>query len=254
MQLKINNKKMEITMKITSIEENPILYKIIVLEKKLNESNKYIQSNAFLDKQQYLKLSRMNNKIDQLNYLITGDFLEKNRNISKLEYENANEIDLHTLKKVDNDIGKNSTSQKVDNINEKVIEVYKGLIKLVPLEKQYKQNLNLTDLELQDTMTRTEDGIEQLKFKISYLDGSAKQSDGISIQNYATTGELVAYGKEARVLSELGKYAPVKVVCTRLENERNTQMKVECVQSQAMGMEKTVDQSINQAPTRGIDI
>lgn len=236
-------------MKIIKVENTADNSTVTVVDQSLSENNQYTISTAQLSHKQFEDFIKLSNKFNQLNYLLNGEHLSSGKQVSESYYENAKEVDLSSYRLVTGE----HNQQAVNKLN-----VYKGMIKLVPLEKHYQQyqvnNVDLMDLKLEDIMTRTEDGLEQLKFKISYLDGSEKQSDGISVQNYATTGELVAYGKEARVLTELGKYAPVKVVCTRLESERYIQMKVECVQSQAMGMEKPIDQPINQTPNRGLDI
>lgn len=236
-------------MKIIKVENTADNSSVTVVDQSLSENNQYTISTAQLTHKQFEELITLSSKFDQLNYLLNGEHLTSDKQVSESYYDNVKEVDLSRYSLV-------AREHNQQGVNKLI--VYKGMIKIVPLEKhfqQYQENkINITDLKLQDTMTRTKDGIEQLKFKISYLDGNDKQLGGVRIQNYATTGELVAYGKEARVIAELGKYAPVKVVCTRFENERYTQMKVECVQSQAMGMEKAVDQSINHTPRQGIDI
>lgn len=81
-------------MKITSIKANTETgqFKVEVVEPSLAENNKYIQSSAVLNKAEYSTLTSFDNDFDRMNYLVNGEYLKQEKEVSQLHYENAKPV------------------------------------------------------------------------------------------------------------------------------------------------------------------
>lgn len=81
-------------MKITSIKANIEAgqFKVEVVEPSLAENNKYIQSSAVLNKAEYSTLTSFDNDFDRMNYLVNGEYLKQDKEVSQLHYENAKPV------------------------------------------------------------------------------------------------------------------------------------------------------------------
>lgn len=105
--LKLTNQdieKGESGMKITNIKANAEAgqYKVEVIEPSLAENNKYIQSSTILNKTEYSTLTSFDNDFDRMNYLVNGDYLKQEKEVSKLHYENARPIKFEDGKVIQN--------------------------------------------------------------------------------------------------------------------------------------------------------
>lgn len=91
-------------MKITGIKVNTgaSQYKVEVVEPSLSENNKYIQSSAILTKTEYSTLKSFDNDFERMNYLVNGDYLKQEKEVSKLHYENAKPIKFEDGKVIQN--------------------------------------------------------------------------------------------------------------------------------------------------------
>lgn len=81
-------------MKIIGIKANAETgqYKVEVVEPSLSENNNYIQSSAILNKTEYSTLTSFDNDFDRMNYLLSGEYLRQEKEVSKLHYENARPV------------------------------------------------------------------------------------------------------------------------------------------------------------------
>ncbi|WOO88673.1 hypothetical protein R2F61_07020 [Mollicutes bacterium LVI A0078] len=98
--------KVESNMKIMGIKADTEAgqYKVEVVEPSLAENNKYIQSSAILNKTEYSTLTSFDNDFDRMNYLVNGDYLKQEKEVSKLHYENAKPVKFEDGKVIQNKV------------------------------------------------------------------------------------------------------------------------------------------------------
>lgn len=136
------------------------------------------------------------------------------------------------------------------------MKVYQGIIKKVPTQIQFEQyaigDLDLNTVNLIDTVQTYEKGerlIEYINIRLTF-----KELDNEGNEKYILNGEtqeyekvykrtpiLRAYGKEMRILLEIGEYAPVKIIANEVETEGTyKQYNVICIQDQRTGKNLSV--------------
>ncbi len=132
------------------------------------------------------------------------------------------------------------------------MEIITGIINKVFTEDQFELvatgKIAREDIELQDT-TRTYENnkgdiVEYLPIRISSKDVDKNGKDKYIFDeekneyqiSYTTTQILNVYGKEMRIIKQLGEYAPVKVVIQKDKSNGRTYSKVVCVQDQTLGI------------------
>lgn len=132
------------------------------------------------------------------------------------------------------------------------MKIFKGIVKRVPKEEHFeayeKGIIDMADVKLIDTVItcKSEKGdFEILPIRLSYSEvdknGNEKYTynevDEVYIKAYKQTPTLYARGKEMRILIELGEFSPVKVAVSEQVQEDKVFYRIECVQSQHMGLE-----------------
>lgn len=132
------------------------------------------------------------------------------------------------------------------------MKIFKGIVKRVPKEEHFeaydKGILEMSDVKLIDTLIKCngENGdFELLPIRLSYCEvdknGNEKftydEQNKAYVKAYKQTPILYARGKEKRIIIELGEFSPVKVAVSEQQSEDKVFYRVECVQSQHMGME-----------------
>ncbi len=132
------------------------------------------------------------------------------------------------------------------------MKIFRGITKKVPNEEQFeaynKGLIELSEVKLIDTLkmcSGEKNEFEMLPIRLSYQEvdkhGNEKYTyDGdkdMYTKVYKQTPILYAYGKEMRILIELGEYAPVKLVCAEQTRDEKVFYKIECIQNQHMGLE-----------------
>ncbi len=126
-----------------------------------------------------------------------------------------------------------------------------GILKPILKPEQYdalkEGNINFDEINLSDTIrefeTKDEKKVEYLPFKISYKDvdynGKEKYIYNEETQefqvNYFTTPVIYAYGKEMRILLELGALSPVKIVYEETYQDKHLYRSAICIQNQRSG-------------------
>lgn len=132
-----------------------------------------------------------------------------------------------------------------------MLKVKTGLIKKVLSDEQFelinKNLLNPKDITLIDTIKTytNKDGLEveyipiRLSSREMDKDGNEKfifdTTKNEYLTSFAISKTMVAYGKELRILLELGEHHPVKVVVDEIEDGANTKCKIVCIQDQLIG-------------------
>lgn len=91
-------------MKIIGIKANTEAgqFKVEVVEPSLAENNKYIQSSAILTKTEYSTLTSFDNDFDRMNYLVSGDYLKQEKEVSQMHYESTKPIKFEDEKVIQN--------------------------------------------------------------------------------------------------------------------------------------------------------
>lgn len=132
------------------------------------------------------------------------------------------------------------------------MKIFRGIIKRVPKEEHFeayeKGIIEMNDIKLIDTIITCsgENGdFELLPIRLSYSEtdknGNEKytynEESEVYLKAYKQTPILYARGKEKRILIELGEFSPVKIVVSEQKTDDKVFYRVECVQSQHMGME-----------------
>ncbi len=119
-----------------------------------------------------------------------------------------------------------------------MLKIYNGVIKKVPtdemFEKALKDEVNLKEITLEDTIRKASNDEEYLLVRLSYQSTPASDEDRDVV--YKTTPILKAKNKEMRILCEMGEYHPVKVVATEYERNGQKYHDVVCVQDNLTGM------------------
>lgn len=131
------------------------------------------------------------------------------------------------------------------------MKIYQGVIKKVPTSEQFelvnKNEINLQELTLHDTIRSIEKDdtkvSEVISFRVAYkeVDNSGKEKfifnekTGEYETIYKLSPIISAYGKELRIVLELGEYAPVKVVVTEKEAADSIYYNAVCIQDQRQG-------------------
>ena len=126
-----------------------------------------------------------------------------------------------------------------------------GLVKSVLTEQQYEMIKNdvikPSEIKIEDTIRHyvREDGeeVEYLPFKITYKDVDKNGRDKFVFnennkefeQNFFSSSTIYAYGKELRILLELGVMSPVKVVFKEQYRDDKLYRTVICIQNQRHG-------------------
>lgn len=127
-----------------------------------------------------------------------------------------------------------------------------GILNTVLTNQQYEDIKNGTiepnDIQMQDTIrefvNKDNEVVEYLPFKISYKDTDKNGKDKYIFNeetkefqpSYFYSPVIYAYGKELRILLELGAHAPVKIVYQEQWNDGNLYRTLICVQDQRCGM------------------
>lgn len=127
-----------------------------------------------------------------------------------------------------------------------------GILNTVLTTEQYDEikrgELNPQYIQMHDTIrefvTKNNEVVEYLPFKISYKDTDRNGKDKYIFNeetkefqpSYFYSPVIYAYGKELRILLELGVYAPVKIVYQEQWNDGNLYRTLVCVQDQRTGL------------------
>ncbi len=129
--------------------------------------------------------------------------------------------------------------------------VRSGLLNTVLSPEQYEMLKNgvitTADIEIEDTIRqyKNEDGevVDYLPFKICYRDVDKHGKDKYIFNeekneyqpSYFYSPVIYAYGKELRILLELGIHAPIKVVYKEQWNDGDLYRTAICIQDQKTG-------------------
>lgn len=132
-------------------------------------------------------------------------------------------------------------------------KVFSGILKKVPTEEMFdkslKNEINLNEITFEHTIRKTKpenerESKEYLLFRLSFQeatgDGKGKYILNEATQEfekvYRLTPIVAAYGKEMRIICELGEYHPVKIVVyEKIKNERKYYDLI-CIQDQMIGI------------------
>ncbi len=132
------------------------------------------------------------------------------------------------------------------------MKIFRGIVKKVPTDEQFesynKGIIELSDVKLIDTLKKCKgenNEYEMLPIRLSYQEVDRKGNEKYTYDSesdiytkvYKQTPVLYAYGKEMRILIELGEYAPVKIVCSSHGTDEKVFYRIECIQNQHMGLE-----------------
>ncbi len=132
------------------------------------------------------------------------------------------------------------------------MKIETGLINKVLTDEQFENiisgKLNREDVKFNDTIRvyerENKEDILCLPFRISSKDVTTS-GDELFVFNqekeeyttsYSTTKVMYAYGKEMRILLQLGEYAPVKVTVKETIYNNKPRLVAVCVQDQTSGL------------------
>lgn len=138
----------------------------------------------------------------------------------------------------------------IEGERRKMIKIESGIIKKILTEEQYelinKNLLESKDIVISDTIQSfvKKDGnnVEYLPIRITKKDvdkdGNEKyvynKEKNEYVTSYSVSKVLYAYGKEMRIILELGEYHPVKIAYDN-DNKTGT-CKILCIQDQSTGL------------------